>query len=157
MRPAFAPGRRLAFAKPGRDGSGKATLLPAPGARVCGALYAIDPADLPALDHAEDLGTGYDRIDRFSVETTDGPARAMTYLACAPRPELLPYDWYLALVVAGAREIDLEAGYVAGLARHPYSADKRETCGFRNAALDALKAAGIENVETVFEMARAAN
>ena len=56
---AWVDGKRLTFGKRGRDGSGKATLVAEIGARVWGALYAIDPAHWEQLDGFE---PGYERV-----------------------------------------------------------------------------------------------
>jgi hypothetical protein len=103
---AYAQGYRLAFSKPGRDGSVKGHLTPARRSRQPGVLFSIDLAERDALDRAEGLGVGYDRVDDFAVRRagTAAVVRASTYLARQPAPALLPYDWYLALVIAGARE-----------------------------------------------------
>jgi len=100
-----AQGFGLDFSKPGKDGSGKATLFRSdlPEKATPGVLYEIDRSELHLLDKAESAGYGYDRIDDFSVTNRNGEtAQATTYIACAPVPELVPFDWYLALVLAGS-------------------------------------------------------
>ncbi len=136
---ASARGFRLEFSKPGVDGSGKATLAVAAQSFVQGVLYDIDPKDLPRLDRAEG---GYDRIDDFVIDMGGTQTSVVTYLARAPNIELVPYDWYLALVVAGAREHQLNANHIGWLRRHPCDEDIRQACSFRDAAYAALKATG---------------
>ena len=103
---ATAQGFGLDFSKPGKDGSGKATLFRSDLHETAtpGVLYEIDRSELHLLDKAESAGYGYDRFDDFSVTngSTGEIARATTYIACAPEPELVPFDWYLALVLAGS-------------------------------------------------------
>lgn len=107
-------GWRLAFDKPGRDGSAKANLRRADGGRVCGALYALNRGDWPGLDAAEG---GYERI-AVEVSTDSGAlARAQTYLARAPVAQGLPREDYLRLVLEGAREHGLPAGWIEALER----------------------------------------
>jgi gamma-glutamylcyclotransferase len=111
-------GYAIAFHKrSNRDASGKATLHPAPEAMVHGVLFAIDDADRDALDAAEGVGNGYARLDDFAV-TRDGATRTVTtYIATDSHidADLTPFDWYRALIVAGARQHALPTDYVARL------------------------------------------
>ena len=113
--PGIAPGFAIAFDKIGQDGSGKATLVPGEGA-VPGVVFDLAEADLAVLDQIEGLGRGYDRV----MLDLDGQA-AMAYIA--PRqfrdPAMRPFDWYLALVLAGARQAGLPAEWIARLAATP--------------------------------------
>ena len=102
----------LRFHKRGRDGSGKCSIAPGRGC-VHGALYALDVADKQALDRIEGVGAGYASID---VELA-GNGVASTYVAMADAIDdsLEPFDWYLALVIAGARFQGFPADYLAAL------------------------------------------
>ncbi|MES9967489.1 MAG: gamma-glutamylcyclotransferase family protein [Sedimenticola sp.] len=119
-------GHRLSFHKIGRDGSAKCNALytgQAPDL-VEGAVYAISQSERAALDEAEDLGRGYDAC-QVQVETGAGLISALTYCA---RPEmiddsLLPFDWYKAFVIAGARHHRLPGDYIAWLEAVPASED----------------------------------
>ena len=108
----LATGFVIAFDKIGQDGSGKATLAPGDGA-VPGVLFDLTKADLAELDQIEGLGRGYERV----MLDVNGQA-AMAYIA--PRqfrdPSMRPFDWYLALVLAGARQAGLPAGWIVRLA-----------------------------------------
>ncbi len=116
---ASAPGHSICFRKEGRDGSGKATLIPVNGSGVeaLGVLYRIDLSEQPALDLAE---ARYDRIDTFPVRSEPGRtiAQAATYIAQADAcwDGLWPFDWYLALIMAGACEHRFDESYLAMLA-----------------------------------------
>lgn len=112
----FVAGRRLTFDKVSTDGSGKcdAELTSTPTDKVYGVLYEIDPAEKPSLDRVEGLGAGY-REEPVTVVTGSGTRDAITYVATAKEPALRPYDWYKALVVAGAVEHELAAAYVEWL------------------------------------------
>ncbi len=145
---AVARGFRLAFAKPGADGSGKATLVASQRAAIQGVLYEIDRTEAPVLDRAE---TGYDRIDDFEIDDGAAPRRAMTYIAQTPKAGLAPYDWYLALMIAGAREHKLVDDYVGRLLTHPYESDIRNACRYRDAAHAALKSSGYDTVQSVMD------
>lgn len=105
-------GYRLCFHKRSRDGSGKCNIVPAEDRDVYGVLFEIDRADLDALDQAEQRGRGYERTD-LRVRGSS-PVEAFAYLAQPAYIDdaLLPYDWYRALVIAGAREHGLPSAYV---------------------------------------------
>jgi len=107
------PGYMSVFHKHGRDDSAKCDLEPLDAATTWGVVYRIDTDDLPRLDEAE--GDGY-RRQSVVVATRDDLLEAFTYRA---RPNCLtdarPYDWYVDLVVAGAREHQLPDMYIAGL------------------------------------------
>lgn len=115
---------------------------------VHGVLYEIARAEKPRLDRAESLGVGYDEM-RVQVQAlatgracdpaapmpghdsgsgngncivdVDGwmPVQACLYVARQVDAGLQPFEWYRALVVAGAREHALPAHYVAQLAAVP--------------------------------------
>jgi gamma-glutamylcyclotransferase len=109
-------GHALRWHKVGRDASGKCDVL-ATGNEddvVYGVLYEMSPRDKPYLDAAEGLGAGYDEKEA-DIETLAGVVRAHLYYATHVDPTMVPFDWYKALVVAGAQQHSLPAGYVAGL------------------------------------------
>lgn len=98
----------LAFCKKSRDGSGKATLCPAARGQVFGVVFDLDESELPKLDEAEGAGNGYDRIEDFQVHMAGSraPRSVVIYIANSVfiDQSLKPYDWYVKLVVAGARQ-----------------------------------------------------
>ena len=103
--PGSANGYRLIFNKRSDDGSSKANLIAAPGEITWGVLFAVDPNTLDNLDKAEGAPGHYRREQGIRVQTATGEVAAMTYLA---QPDKIhanpaqPYDWYLALILAGA-------------------------------------------------------
>jgi len=109
----FVTGRRLTFAKLSIDGSGKCDIEITGKAedRVYGVLFEIDNAEKAALDRVEGLGKGYDD-EVVRVVTADSACNAVTYVALMKAPDLRPYDWYKAFVVAGAVEHGLPGDYV---------------------------------------------
>jgi len=108
--------RRLAFHKVGMDGSAKCD-APRGRGRVHGALYTLDEGDWPLLDAAEGRGAGYER-ETVDVCEGDELVRASVYLAQAGHidPGLLPFDWYLRLVVEGAVHHRFPPAYIEALA-----------------------------------------
>jgi len=148
--PAIVAGHDLQFSKVSKDGSGKATLVRA-AAETPGALFEIAEADLGALDRAEGRGLGYDRIDQFEVEIigTGRRVRATTYLATAINRQLKPYDWYLAVVIAGAKYHELGGDYLARLQEFQHEIDPNEKRESRLGALAALQAEGFSDYRTL--------
>ena len=133
----------LAFDKPSVDDSGKATIHPHADSIVQGVIFQIPLSQLPALDAAEGLGSGYARIEDFSVATESGALTALTYIADKTRHDLQPYDWYLQLIVAGAKQAGLPEGYVDGLKGLASIPDPKPNRPARLDALQALRAANL--------------
>lgn len=136
---AFAPDHALKFAKIGKDRSGKATLFPQQGAHQFGVLFKINRNDLGALDMAE--SAGYRRDDSFLVFRTKDHAKipVMTYLGTDLEDGLKPFDWYLDLVIAGAKQHNLPEEQISSLQSTRYIVD---TDTNRKGRLDALAALG---------------
>lgn len=145
---ATAIGHALEFTKRGKDDSGKATLVSVTGKDIQtpGVLFEVAKADLPKLDLAEGAGYGYDRHDEFQVDYTDeSKVAAATYLASAREAHLLPYDWYLALVIAGVDQHQLDAGHAERLRQVEYLADSDLAREGRAEAIAALSAHGFSD------------
>jgi gamma-glutamylcyclotransferase len=109
-------GHELRWHKRSRDESGKCDVVETAlaGAVVLGVLFRIALAEKPALDSAEGLGNGYE--EKTVTVTCNGEAHnAFAYFATDIDDSLRPYTWYKALVVTGAKEHGLPAGYVARL------------------------------------------
>ena len=128
----------------GQDGSGKATLVPSPGKRAYGVLYVIDRRERKPLDEAE---PGYRREDGFqmTVSATGVCKTVTTYIALDERtnPELKPFDWYLALMVAGAMEHRFPSTVIAAYRDTPVWVDEERK---RKSEADLLlQEAGFEN------------
>ena len=144
--PARIAGHQLSFSKRSQDGSGKATLAPSAGSEIStlGVIFEIDRGDMAALDAAEERGTGYNRLDQFAVHclTRKENLHHTTYIACNPVAGLKPYDWYLALVIAGAQENKLSEAYIKDLLETPRAPDPQPDRPGRRAALKALNEAG---------------
>lgn len=140
--PATVSNYALHFSKRGRDLTGKATLVTRPGASRCGVLFELDQRELAALDDAE--GKGYERRDNLEITLiSDGSAlSATTYIARDIAYGLKPFDWYLALVIAGAMEHRLPADQIAAFRQVKYDIDADIGRPGRKAALEALALSG---------------
>ena len=114
-------GYQLQFNKRGADGSGKCNLQVRHGAWAYGVVYRINSIDKPTLDHIEGVGHGY-----YVASWRDaGYGECFFYAAqtAALDDTLLPFDWYQAYVVAGARQHRLPVDYIAAIANVPSRID----------------------------------
>lgn len=123
LGPALLTGYRIAFRKRGQDGAARsdACRSAVPGAELPGALYRLPPGGMARLGAA---GAGY-VATQLAVETSAGPQRATAWIALPEQVEegLLPWDWYLGLIRAGARLLDFPASYQHWLANVPVMVD----------------------------------
>ena len=113
---AVLSGYELRWHKISKDGSGKCDVVPiatTPDA-VTGVLYEILTSEKGELDKAEGLGNGYAETEMV-VESESGSTRALVYYATNVDPSAVPYTWYKALVVAGAKEHSLPVAYIRKL------------------------------------------
>ena len=115
----YVDGYSLNFSKKSIDDSGKATIKQSGGGRVYGTVFELKDDDLERLDKAEGNGKGYTRNDDFRVRSTitDHALQVSTYIADhgSCDQSLRPYDWYLDLVIAGARQHSLPEEYIENL------------------------------------------
>jgi hypothetical protein len=107
---------RLCFHKRSSDGSGKcnAFATAASNDSVFGVVYEISPAEKPALDCAEGLGSGY-QDEHVMVQPSDGQqGEVQTYIADSDATDdrLKPYSWYKDFVLKGAHEHGLPLEYI---------------------------------------------
>jgi gamma-glutamylcyclotransferase len=144
----LAANYRVCFTKRSRDGSGKGALVPGNGHDAFGVLFAIDSSECVSLDAAE--GHGYAPLTSLPVtELASGAvrnARSYTGLDEYLDDTLLPYDWYRALVLAGAMQNGLPAAQIEALRSLPARADPDVSRATRIEALCALREAGYENL-----------
>ena len=112
----FVEQHRLTFDKVSRDGSGKADIecTGNPTDCVYGVLFSIAGMEQHDLDEAEGMGRGY-RRGEVRIITENGITTALAYLATDKESGYRPYDWYKALVIAGAIEQGLPNAYVEWL------------------------------------------
>ncbi len=137
----------LGFSKGSRDGSGKATVFEKVGSQVIGALYEIPIIELEALDRAEGVGLAhYDRIDGYAVSSFKHGhvIDCVTYQAveAAIDTSKIPYDWYLQLMVAGLKQHNFPAEYLAKYQDWKCVADPDEDRKTRMEAIQVLKKSG---------------
>lgn len=149
----IAPNYRLAFSKASKDGSGKATLVAARGARLPGVIFEIDDSERAALDRHEGLGLGYRREDAFVVEgiVPGSTFLTSTYLATSLDAQLKPFDWYLATVIAGASYHDLDETHIAALKSTLFIEDTEKDRNTRVVAVKAMQDHGIDDYRTLLE------
>jgi gamma-glutamylcyclotransferase len=129
-------GHLLKWDKRSSDGSGKCD-AEATGRKedfVWGVLFELNSNEKAALDRAEGLGQGYEER-QIEVISDRGPVQAFAYIATTKDPSLRPYDWYKALVVAGAREHGLPEEYVQLLDRIGSVQDPDRARAAKNAKL----------------------
>jgi gamma-glutamylcyclotransferase (GGCT)/AIG2-like uncharacterized protein YtfP len=117
-------GHALRWHKVGRDHSGKCDAFATgnDADAVYGVLYDISGEDKPSLDAAEGLGAGYEEQE-VGIHTDTGVVRAHLYYATHIGPAMVPFAWYKALVVAGAKQHALPAAYVDRLIATPSMPD----------------------------------
>lgn len=144
---ASAIGYKIEFSKPSIDNSGKATLIHT-GVETdiaTGAVFEIAADQADALDTVE--GPGYVVHDPFHVtcNRTSEVISARTYIANKHKDNLAPYDWYLALVLAGIAEHELDDEYQAIFRATSYREDADLDRRSRRDALAVLELAGISD------------
>ena len=115
-------GHQVSFSKRSHDGSSKCDLAKTGRADSAAhvAIYAIPITEKHLLDSAEGLGKGYDQT-QCQVTVGDVTFDAFTYIAAATHiaDDLLPYDWYMSMVVEGARYHTFPYDYVRGFELQP--------------------------------------
>ena len=105
---------RLAFNKPGRDGTGKANLVPCAGSLAWGVLWRLAEPDWTALDRFE---PGYQRAS-FRLERAGGEsiaADAYLFDCAADAPTIAPSSEYVACLLDGAHEHGLPPEYIEAI------------------------------------------
>ena len=107
-------GHELKWDKRSNDESGKCHIICVAGSEVHGVLFEIDEEEKPLLDKAEGLGKGYNER-QVQVEGGFGSIEAWTYYATNVGSGLVPYTWYKAYVLAGAKEHGLPNWYIRKL------------------------------------------
>lgn len=149
---AMTDGWTVSFTKPGGDGSGKAGLVRNNGTAHPGVVYELAADEMPMLDRIEGVGHGYTREQEFKVTMVDDGNRVSTatYMPQHHDRALIPFDWYLALCIAGATENSFDQQVLAAFKATPFQPDVEDHRPARLAGIDALKAAGHDNWQGMF-------
>ena len=149
---AMADGWTVSFTKPGGDGSGKAGLVRNDGSAHPGVVYELAADEMPTLDLIEGVGHGYTREEEFNVTMLDDGNRVSTatYMPQRHDPALIPFDWYLALCIAGATENRFDPQVLRAFKATPFQPDVENHRPARLAGIEALKAAGHDDWQGIF-------
>ncbi len=122
---AMLGGYRIRFHKVGKDGSAKCNALTTGNLddAVYGVVFHVADRDTTALDKEEDVKEGgYSRRQVNIVMLNDSREGLVECYFSNPKfidDNCLPFDWYKALVIAGALEHDLPEEYVRLLRECP--------------------------------------
>ena len=112
---ATLPHHTLRFHKRGQDGSGKCDAYYTGAAEdtVLGVVFEVARRDRVLLDVAEGAGRGYE-VAQLEVQVGARTTDVFCYVAQDHHIDdaLRPFDWYLALVLKGARFHQLPAHYI---------------------------------------------
>lgn len=121
-------GYRLAFDLAiGPGERGVANILVDPPAAVCGVLHSITLAELDVLDRTEGVHRGvYERLAVGVIVGDGSVVDAYAYISSLGVVGRKPSGRYMGLLLAGAREHDLPASYVAQLEATELAVDERE-------------------------------
>lgn len=110
-------GYKLRFHKKSIDSSAKCNIVrtDSVGDIVYGVVFEVPDHQLECLDRAEGVGHGYHRDYNIPVQLADGtkvPALAYIADSNAIDDNLIPYEWYRRLVIAGAEQHRLPEEYI---------------------------------------------
>lgn len=111
-------GYRVEFNKRGRDGTGKANIVPDEASTVWGVVYDCGPNELEKLDRHEGVDSGNYVRKAVVVHLENGEqVAAITYVAGERfiGDSLRPSAEYLQTILDGAREHALPAWYIERL------------------------------------------
>lgn len=128
----------VTFVKRSVDGSAKCNLLFTDDVDdvAYAAIYQISESQKHLLDKAEGLGHGYEETT-FEMNVNDAALSCFAYIAASSHldPALVPYDWYKALVIEGARYHRFPKAYIDRLDRTECLPDPDAERSLRNADL----------------------
>ena len=145
---AHVEGHRITFFKRSADESGKAMIEQTDDSNdvVHGVLFDIPRHELEVLDKHEGVGKGYWRKAGFEVieQITKENVPAMTYMAEKSHivAGLQPYDWYKALILAGAEQHGLPKSYIEDIRSMSALVDPDKDRRARGQAIEILNKAG---------------
>lgn len=152
LGPAKASGYEVHFCLGSDDGSAKAGILEAQGRIATGVLYMIPEHEGAALDAVEGHPDTYTRHETLEVVYDEKTYQALTYLPHKSRlstPDLLPYDWYRALCLAGALQHQIDNEFIENLVdSSDMATDESNEIAVegRRLAVSALRSAGFNEL-----------
>lgn len=155
--PTCVEGYKLLFNKKSDDGSSKANLVAESGAKCWGVLFSVDINSLADLDEAEGA-PGHYRQETISVKIAGVEQTAMTYLAQSDKILTVPdrpYDWYIALILAGAKShADMPLEWITKLRRIGQSKPDTKTPARKTftEAVAQLKEAGYDRWQDLLDV-----
>ena len=118
---------RLAFHKNGQDGSAKCDAFHTDDKNdlLWGAVYEVTSRQKETLDIVEGVGNGYE-VKTVEVELQKKAIEIILYAAQEDHidNDLLPFDWYHAFVLHGARSHNLPADYVDAIQQVSVQSDR---------------------------------
>jgi gamma-glutamylcyclotransferase (GGCT)/AIG2-like uncharacterized protein YtfP len=137
------PGYKLDFSKQSIDGSGKCTIYPSEevGAIIHGVVFQLDEKELGRLDAAEGAPKHYKR-QKLKVLHKGEAVGALVYIATSRKEGLKPYNWYKALVIAGALQQGLPKSYIEKLNQMEAKTDSENERKTQKCAVSVLTLAG---------------
>jgi hypothetical protein len=102
--------------------SGKAGMLPKIGTQAWGVLYDIPMSEQGILDEFEGVPNMYHRLEVAIYQT--GKAKSVLAQTYIPQPDhrtndSIPFDWYRALCLGGARQNGLPASALSFFSEFP--------------------------------------
>jgi gamma-glutamylcyclotransferase len=103
---------RLAFRKPGDDGTGKADLMEGKGSMTEGVVFDVPEESLDNLDVYEGVDKGHYRRHTIIVDTWKGQLECVTYRAAKFRNGLKPSTAYLETIIRAAEAHRLSQDYI---------------------------------------------
>jgi hypothetical protein len=93
--------------------------MEAPGELVHGALYEMTEQELIAMDNLEDCYKGTYKRETFLVLGEDGKwHKADLYRVIDPKGPFPPARSYVEIMLAGARELELDPEYIKKIEEH---------------------------------------
>lgn len=152
---AYVTNYKISFTKESEDKTGKATLIDTCDESdiVYGVLFEINNTEdeIKKLDIAEGVSNGGYKVEKdftviFNNKTINN---VRTYIAPDEKCKegLLVYDWYLALVIAGARQHKLDKIYISKMIKeNEIVKDLKNNRESKTEAFRILKEIGSENI-----------
>lgn len=115
---------QLVFHKQGGDQSGKCTVVPHSNHDVWGVIYEINIEQKQKLDYFEGVGHGYTAV-KYDLQHRGKTLNALLYQAQLDAMDdgLLPFEWYKAYVLSGAKYHQLPVEHIKHIERTPCKID----------------------------------